>query len=342
VQREDPNIDKLELAGLVERSYSIEVRTIEHVPLGECSHGYRAQTETGDDLFVKIHTHTPAERDRWDRDLLEKRLATLVALRDEGGIEAVVAPLATVGGMVTVEHTAGPLAVFPWIDGGWVSERGRTDADTGAEGRLLGTVHASPPTTVFRHTPDLVETFEIPYAATLRELLTKGVESGKDDPAFPIRALLRQHQDEILTALRRLETLGQEASGNRDGWVPTHGDPSPGNVLKTPAGCLYLVDWDGIALGPPERDFAFFSGRSFSVFLDGYQESRPAPEIKAGLIAFYLYHWDLQEIADWGCRLVHLDSSQEDNVDAWQELAQYLPVRNQWVAQSAEEMERAT
>jgi len=250
----------------------------------------------------------------------------------------VVAPLRTVDGSLAVEHPSGPLAVFPAIDGGWVAQHGRSDEDTRAEGRLMGAVHACPPERVFAAAPDLVESFEITYTETLVELLEAGIESGEDDPAFPIRSLLRRSRDEIFAALHRLEALAKDAHRSRDGWVTTHGDPTQGNNLKTPDGRLHLVDWDGIVLGPPERDIVFWGGKSFDIFLEGYRASRLVPELQANLIAFYLYHWDLQEIADWLWRLVHLDLDDEEKSIAWRELSQYVPIRSEWIARRSEEM----
>ncbi|MEW9530951.1 phosphotransferase family protein [Microbispora sp. NPDC049125] len=36
-------------------------------------------------------------------------------------------------------------------------------------------------------------------------------------------------------------------------WVVTHGEPHPGNVMRTPAG-LRLIDWNTVQIAPPERD----------------------------------------------------------------------------------------
>jgi spectinomycin phosphotransferase len=341
VRLEDTAIDTSHLRGLIEQAYGIEIQTMEYIPLGECSHDYWIRTAPGDDLFVKIHTHTPSERSRWDRALLEHRLQAVAAIHDECGVEAVVSPLRTRAGALTVEHAAGPLAVFPRISGDWVAEQGRSRTDTHAVGRIVGAVHACPAPKVFGIERDLIETFEISYAATLRSLLTEGIESVEDDPSFPTRALLGRHRDEILNALSRLEASGEKLRGSRDGWVPTHGDPTQGNILKRPDGHLHLVDWDGIVLGPPERDLVFFGGSSFDVFMDGYRDSRPVPPIRADLVSFYLYHWDLQEIADWGWRLLHLGADDQDRVHAWRELTQYLPVRNQRTAEMAQEMKLA-
>lgn len=37
------------------------------------------------------------------------------------------------------------------------------------------------------------------------------------------------------------------------GWVVTHGEPHPGNVIRTSHG-LRIIDWTTVQMAPPERD----------------------------------------------------------------------------------------
>ena len=45
------------------------------------------------------------------------------------------------------------------------------------------------------------------------------------------------------------------------------------NLLRDGAGRLWLVDWDGAALAPRERDLAGFAGQGFGRFLDAYERA---------------------------------------------------------------------
>jgi len=77
-----------------------------------------------------------------------------------------------------------------------------------------------------------------PYAASAARLIAGAAE--------PIGALLARY-DELV------------AGADRSRAVLTHGEPHPGNTLRTPAGWK-LIDWDTALLAPPERDLWLLGG----------------------------------------------------------------------------------
>src|SRR5262249_4922703 len=62
---------------------------------------------------------------------------------------------------------------------------------------------------------------------------------------------------EWLAALDRAAARLDRADRPDATWVVTHGEPHPGNLLRTADG-FALVDWDTVALGRPERDLWMF------------------------------------------------------------------------------------
>jgi spectinomycin phosphotransferase len=64
------------------------------------------------------------------------------------------------------------------------------------------------------------------------------------------RELLARHTGTVRGLLERLDELAVQAPGSN---VITHGEPHGGNVMRQD-GRLRLVDWDTVALAPPERD----------------------------------------------------------------------------------------
>jgi spectinomycin phosphotransferase len=73
--------------------------------------------------------------------------------------------------------------------------------------------------------------------------------------------------------------------------VVTHGEPHPGNVMGTGEG-LVLLDWDTVAVAPPERDLWF-------VTADGAGSSLrpPRPGAQDTLLALYRLRWYLDDLA---------------------------------------------
>ena len=69
----------------------------------------------------------------------------------------------------------------------------------------------------------------------------------------PARRLLAQHAAGLGRALARFDELTGQAL--RTGpLVLTHGEPHPGNIVRSQSGALYLIDWDTAGLALPERD----------------------------------------------------------------------------------------
>ena len=72
------------------------------------------------------------------------------------------------------------------------------------------------------------------------------------------------------------------------------------NLLGDRSGRVWLVDWDGAALAPRERDLALFAGRGFEPFLAGYQRAAGrGVDVDADLLGFFLLRRNLDDLVDW-------------------------------------------
>jgi spectinomycin phosphotransferase len=96
-----------------------------------------------------------------------------------------------------------------------------------------------------------------------------------------------------LTEMSRLATAQP-----RQHLVVTHGEPHPGNLIRT-AGGLRLVDWDTVALAPPERDVWMIADPAT---VDQYREltgTRLDPE----LLSAYRLLWAINDVAAFTIQL---------------------------------------
>src|SRR5205085_10546360 len=88
-----------------------------------------------------------------------------------------------------------------------------------------------------------------------------------------LRALMLANRANILTTLETMRRVTATALSVEGDQVLTHGDPNWSNILVDSAGVFHLLDWDDLALGPPEADLVFFSDRPperFEAFLREY------------------------------------------------------------------------
>jgi spectinomycin phosphotransferase len=110
----------------------------------------------------------------------------------------------------------------------------------------------------------------------------------------PARQALARHAADVVELLDLADRLAADLARAGDTWVVTHGEPHAGNVMRAGESRV-LVDWDTVALGPPERDLWMVLG-------DGTDEamiyaSATGREIDLTAVDFFRLAWDLEDLA---------------------------------------------
>ena len=256
--------------------------------------------------------------DRADRaDLLARALRTAAAL---AGLPFVVAPVPARDGAVL--RPLGPdhvVAVYPLIDGvtgafGW-----HEDPDPVAD--LLIELHAVTP-------PDGTPRTGLGLTGDLRAALADRDRPWTGGPySEPARALINEYADRITGWVTDFERL---ADGLRaTDWVVTHGEPHPGNVLRTPGGELRLIDWDTVRIGPPERDLWMLTPGQLlpdpgdEKVLARYRAATGRP-VSLGGLEYYRLSWRLTDVGEYAAALRRPHDRGGDADDALGQLRSYL------------------
>jgi spectinomycin phosphotransferase len=242
-----------------------------------------------------------AVADRWFTsvsDLTQKSLTDLRRAMNTAGVlrlPFVVAPLKAGNGDVVVQlNDRYALCVFPFVAGKSGSFGDEvTAADRDEVLTLLAALHEHEP-------PEAVPVAEVdpPNRTALEALL--------DDPgdwfSTPAREAFVANRDLIRDLLAEFDSLAAQTSARL---VVTHGEPHPGNLIRTEDG-FRLIDWDTVALAAPERDLSLFDDHTAYTNLTGYEP------VAAGL-ALYKLRWSLNDIADYA---VWLRAPHEQSRDA--------------------------
>ncbi|WP_214415414.1 phosphotransferase [Sphaerisporangium fuscum] len=228
---------------------------LEYAPVGfgdyhwtAAGDGDRRWFVTVADLAHKTHCGVGAEA---AFDGLRRAMDTAAALRDEAGLDFVVAPLPDAGGE-TLRRLGERYAVsvFPFVDG-VAGDFGRalTPAERAPIIDLLAELHrAKPPS----HAPLLRP--ELSTRAHLEQGLGELDRPWEGGPyAGPARALLAEHAPGLRRRLEEFDRRVAELDGKAGEPVLTHGEPHPGNLLRL-GERLLLVDWDTVGVAEPERD----------------------------------------------------------------------------------------
>jgi spectinomycin phosphotransferase len=272
-----------------------------YLPVGFGAHHWAADGADGRRAFVTVDDLGAGFQRGDDADeafvALERAYCTAAALRDEAGLEFVLAPLYDDEGVI-VRRLAGRYAVSvaPFIEGTSSSYGAyESRAERRRMGNILGCLHAAGdriPADLPRH-----DDCSIPSRSVLDDALAALDEPWGTGPfGDSTRVLLAGQREALNIRLRDYDALAAGVVGRPESWVLTHGEPHRANVLLDALGGLRLVDWDTALIAPRERDL----GMVLDERLTGWSEYRSVVgDVSLDREALQLYRqwWDLADIA---------------------------------------------
>ena len=316
----DNAFDKSELLRHLRNAYALPLQSVTFFPEGEDSYGYIVLSETGEKYFAKASTSVP-----------NSCLQVASFLRHQCKISGIVAPLETQERALSVPWQDFRVSLFPFIEGKsrwdlWKVGKDFTDTDLSQTGALLATIHGCPHTIA----PDTlsVAKYDLPLRHELHTVLAAAERKIPSQNQYQKQLLeaLATHQSSILETMDRYDELGRSAAASQTPFVITHGDPTPGNLILDAENRLHLIDWDGVRLGPPEKDLVSFTGERFAVVLERYLTERACDvSLYADIFGFYIYEWTLNEIRDYGTKILFKNKDTQQNEYDWESLQDYLP-----------------
>jgi spectinomycin phosphotransferase/16S rRNA (guanine(1405)-N(7))-methyltransferase len=312
------DLPESELRAALEGGWSLSAAALVYRPVGFGSHHWEVTDPTGERCFVTVD------------DLRTRRFAVGEALsagyqRLQASLNAAQALRATDRHFVVAprpNREGEPLArcadyftvaVYPFVegesfDGGTFSPQHRRAALD-----LVLAVHSAPPKV--RDTA-LTDDYVIPFRGSVTSLLDGRITV---DPqlgpyARPAAELLTSHSSEVHQALARYDDLVAEAQAETLDLVLTHGEPHPGNTMRTEDGWL-LIDWDTVLVAPPERDLWDLDPGDGTLHA-AYTEAT-GTGLRPGLLDLYRQRWDLTELAVCLARFCEPHAGTEDDEETW-------------------------
>jgi aminoglycoside phosphotransferase (APT) family kinase protein len=305
------DLPELQLHAALAAGWGLRATRLDYRAVGFGSHHWELVDHDGGRWFVTVDDL----RGRSDHRL-RAALATARALLDAGHA-FVVAPVPASGGELLVPVGGSyAVAVYPFVAGEsfdgdeYTSEQRRAVLD------LLITLHRVPAAVFAGHA--LVDDFVIP----LRDAVDGYRDQATGPYARPAADLLDAHSAGVSQALDRYDDLVRGVRADPPGLVLTHGEPHPGNTMRTDAG-RRLIDWDTALVAPPERDLWSLDPGDGSVFAAYSTETGTA--VRADLLDLYRLRWDLAEIADCLARFRGPHASTADDVESWSILEELIP-----------------
>jgi spectinomycin phosphotransferase len=326
----------LEVSSVIDalhRGWDFDVDVAEYAAVGAGSYHWEVTDETGLRRFVTVDD---LDQKAWLGDTrdaafdgLRRAFDTCVALR-EGGLHFVVAPIPTrTGESLRRLDSRYALALFPFVEGE-AGEFGYCDDD--GDGRravveMLAELHQSSAAVA-----SAVRTtgLDLPGRHHLEAALLELNEAWRGGPlSEPARNAVRDSASELAELLTLADRLSADAQQRGGGWVVTHGEPHAANVMRTSEGRL-LVDWDTVALAPPERDL-------WMLVVDGTDAAdlyvrATGTKINEAALDFFRLTWDLKDLAEYLNVLRSSHQENDDTVRQYRALTNCAAIRERWTA----------
>ena len=307
------------LAGALADGWGFDVAAAEYAAVGAGSYHWVVRSAedacgfvTVDDLDQK--TWLGDTRDS-ALDGLRSAFDTAAALRD-AGLEFVVAPIRTGAGeslrRIGSRHT---VALFPFVDGRAGGFGDFDPAERAAVVALLAELHrATSAVAAVASTVGL----ELPGRGHIEAALRDTDEPWSGGPlSEPARLAFAGRASDVAELLALADRLATRVAGRGGEWVVTHGEPHAANVMRTGDGHV-LVDWDTVALAPPERDLWMVVGKTERTGAD--------PEA----LDYFRLTWDLKDLAERLNLLRSPHRRTDDTVWAYEGLVELVAIRDQW------------
>lgn len=313
---EKPAIEDEKIIAVLNQDYSIQVRHLEFLPVGNDASAFSYRVETDDHIyFLKLKTDLSS-------------LAGLFVSRflKDQGIQQIVAPLPTKAQKLFGK--AGPFSIilYPFIVGHEAMQVGMSDSQWREFGSVLKQIHGTElPTEISQHVRR--EMFVPQWSGVAKELHKQVNLLTYDDPYQKELAIYwKEHSKTIQALIDQAEQIGRHLQQINLPFVLCHADIHTANMLLTSDPAMFIVDWDDTLFAPKERDLMFVFGgddREEQLFFDGYGNV----EINQLVLAYYRYEWCVQEIGDYGQRVFWTkdagETTKQNSLDGFIEL--FLP-----------------
>jgi len=273
--------------------WQLTATALQYLPVGFGGYHWLATDQAGSRWFVTVNEISAADSGHARTDFIAA-METAASLASSG-MNFVVAPTRSrtgdAAGWLRPEHA---VTVFAYADG---ASSTFDDTLTAAEKStligMLAALHNA--RSAVGAGPAPVRNMQLAERQLLDNSIRERGRPWHSGPyAEPARALLEDYWHGLVRALAEFDGLIAAVGSDGRDLVITHGEPHPGNIIRSKAGLL-LVDWDTVGLAPPERDLWW-------VLSDHDKESgryteQTGREVSRDALALYRLRWTLDDIS---------------------------------------------
>jgi len=301
------NITNNNLVKILNDQYGLSTVNLTFLPKGEASWCYIVEAKNGK-FFLKIHKA---------KNLSPNRFQLLHDLHTKASIQNIIYPTPTSDGKLETKIDDYPTVLFNFTEGKTALDTKFNNMQYEALGKLLAQIHQS------KIDYPQKEDFSIPSKGALLKTITLLNQSPPESAVKEAWDLLVSAKEEIENKLAEAERLSSQLKNANINFVVCHGEPSPGNIMANKEGDVYLIDWDEPILAPKEKDLMFF-GKTMEAFMRGYRIYSADTTINTDVVSFYKHLWNINEVVDFGERLLLNNASDDENTHNLKQFKHFL------------------
>ena len=284
------------LQNTTSKNFNLDIIDLKFIPMGESSWLYKARTNKGDEVALKVQRNINPAVDEARRLLVQQNYnhAPQVYLTVNGQVQAPMGEL-----YVSIEdyidhHDIKAYNAMP--DASYLALLGKS----------LRELHGlAPPDQKASQIP--VETFNPMYRKPTQQMIMDFKEwATSKDIARPTLDLLTNKAQIIEDLFARSVKLGINLAAQDLPLYLTHGDVHFANTIEATDGKLYLIDWDNAMMARPAHDLMYFTDEQIVGISAGYGQDLLATPDE---LAYYRNHLMLRAVWFWLSKLMQSNSS---------------------------------
>ena len=306
--REKPDLQDADIKDCLFTQYGLQAAEVAFLPRGGDINAavYHIITWDGTPYFLKLRS-----------GILDDISLVVPKFLSDRGIRAVIAPILTRSRQLWTQLDDFHVILYPFVEGHNAFEAALTERQWVDFGTALRAIHnAVIPSDLGNRVPH--ETYSPQWRERVKTLLKRIKTDTYPEPvAAQYAGFMSVKADEILYIVQMAEQLRSVLQAQAPIFTLCHSDLHAGNLLIDANSSLYIVDWDFPIFAPKERDLMFIGGgvgstwyapQEEALFYKGYGPT----EINPVALAYYRFERIVQDIAEWGERMLLTDTGGQD------------------------------
>lgn len=290
--KKESNINKEKLKSLIEKNYSFTLSSIKFIPKGADADAYIITTKDKKRFFIKLYDLKRIKR--LNLRIHFESLPVLHLLHEKQNITKISYPILTKQQKLSFGFGNHRAVVFNYVPGK-NDEKLLTKKQLENFAVLLAQIHKSPAS--LKKLITHKENFDLSYLKKLERVLKLVTKEAKTSFQKKISKIVSPNYSAVLDFIEQTRKINITLPAKD--MVIVHSDPYFLNLMKT-RDDVYLIDWDGIKLGPKEQDIWFYLIKGICndpfMFLNKYKKVSGKFKLNKKIIHFYIQNRVLEDL----------------------------------------------